>query len=245
MVRAGGVRSRTRSFDVTTSTAYTPLLLAALLMAAGAAQADTAAPAATPAAPHPTLTFSFEVTPEFYALDKTGSYSKGDLADTALKLGVSKALANNISVGASLSEVLREPSTSGAGSSYTALEVNAAYKWKLNPNFSLSPSVTLGYAFGDQPKINPSDAGANEAYYALGLAADWKISSELTWNVVNLRYRNAFSETWITPKVSSGFTYALSPTASLYGTIGESWKDTGSGSKSDKFALAFGIKAAF
>lgn len=235
------------------STLGATLIAASCLTAAAAFAGGPAAPVATPvvaapaapAAPKPTLTFGFELTPEFYASDKAGSYSKGDLADDVAKFTVSKALPNNISVSGSLSTTLREPGTTGKASASSALEVGASYKFKLSDTLSVTPSATLGYGFGGLPKIDPANATASEAYYAVGLAADLKLNSALTWNVANLRYRDAFSVTWKTPKISTGVTYKLDDLNSAYANIGKSWKDTGAGYKSDKYSIAFGIKHLF
>ena len=229
------------------STSFRPTLVAASLLAAAAAQADTTAPTtavAATAAVTPTLTFGFEITPEFYASSKAGSYELGNLADTVFKVALSKAMPNGMSLAGSLSETMRAPS-GGSGSTYNQLEAVVGYKWKVSPEFSVPVSATLGYAFGEMPKINPNNAESPAGYYAFNVAADYKIDKLLTWNVVNVRYRNAFSYDWLTPKVTTGFTYALSPTGSVYGNFGKSWKDTGSGMQNDKFSVGFGLKYLF
>ena len=215
-------------------------LIALSMVSAAVAQADTA-----PAAPKPTLTFQLEITPEFYASDKVGSYSKGDLADDVAKISISKALPNGFNIGASIAATMREAGITGQASAYNQLEVSTSYKFKLTPELSITPSGTLGYAFGDLPKIDPLNAGGSVAYYAVAIGADYKLAPGLTWNVINIRYRDAFSVNWATPKVSTGVTYALDDTNSAYMNIGKSWKDTGTGYKSDKYSVAFGIKHAF
>jgi hypothetical protein len=223
-------------------------LIAASLLTAAAAQADGVAPVtpvAVTAAVAPTLTFGFEITPEFYASSKPGSYESGDLADTVFKAALSKALPNGMTVAGSIAETMRAPDTSGVASTYNQLEAVVGYKWKVSPQFSVPVSGTLGYAFGEMPKIDPTDPSAPEAYYAFNVAADWKIDKTLTWNVLNARYRNAFNQDWETPKLTTGFTYAMSPAGSIYGNFGKSWKDTGTGMKNDKFSVGFGLKYLF
>ena len=217
--------------------------LVALSLVAAAAHAEVA-PAA-PAAPKPTMAFSFEMTPELYATKKTGSNSVGDLADDVAKFGLSKTLPNGVTVGGSLSGIMREPSTSGVGSSYATVELSASYKFKVSPVFTVAPSVALGYAFGELPKILPTDATGPAAYYALSVAADYKLSKAVTFNVINVRYRNAFATKWLTPKVSSGVTYALDDTNSAYFNVGKSWKDTGAGLVNDKYSISIGLKHSF
>jgi hypothetical protein len=217
-------------------------------MGATAALAGGVAPVvpvvvATPLSP--TLTFGFEVSPEFYATSKAGSYASGDLADTVLKLSLSKALKDGFSVAGSLAETMREPSTKGVASTYNQFEVKVGYKWKATPQLSVPMSATLGYAFGEMPKIDPNDPTAPEAYYAVNIGADYKINSAMTFNVIDVRYRNAFDVQWETPKVTTGFTYAMSPTGSIYANFGKSWKNTGTGYNPDKYSLAFGFKFLF
>lgn len=234
--------------------AFAASLVAATLLSAAAAQAGGPAGVAVEPAPvvapvaakaKPKLTFGFEVSPEYYATDKAGSYKKGDLASTVAKLSVSKALDNGFTVGGALAYTTREPGTTGMSSNYAQLEVNTSYKVKFGSAWSVTPSATLGYAFGDQPKVDPDDAKASEAYYAINVSADYKIGNGLTWNVINARYRDAFSGDWATPKVTTGLTYALDDVSSAYVNVGKSWKDSGDGMKNDKFSFAFGLKRAF
>lgn len=220
--------------------------LAALCLWAGAAaQADALSPVAVTVAPAPGLAFSFEMTPEFYASSKAGSYALGDLAETVFKIGLSKALPHGLSLAGTLSETIRVPDSSGEGSSYAQAEAVLGYKWQVSPDVSMPVAATLGYAFGEAPKIDPSDPAAPEAYYAINVAANWKIDDRLTWNVVNARYRNAFSQDWVTPKLTTGVTYAMSETGTVFGAIGKSWKDTGSGMLNDKYSISFGLRYQF
>ena len=39
--------------------------------------------------------------------------------------------------------------------------------------------------------MDPANPDAPEAYYALNVAAEWKVDSALTWTVLELRYRDA------------------------------------------------------
>ena len=240
-------RNTTMTFHSTLGASIVALsFVAATASFAGgpATPAIEVAPAA-PAAPKPSMVFSFELQPEFYAADKAGNYMKGDLADTQAKISVSKALPNGLTVAGALQLTAREAGITGVASGYAQLEASTSYKFKLSDVFSLTPSATLGYAFGDQPKVDPLDANAAAAYYAVGLAADYKINGAFTWNVVNIRYRDAFGGNWKTPKLSTGITYKLDDLNSAYANIGKSWKDTGTGYKSDKYSIAFGLKHSF
>jgi predicted porin len=217
------------------------------MMAAAAANAETmapVAPVAVAAPPAPTLTFGFEITPEFQATDKPGSYESGDLAQTVYKISISKALESGVSLQASLAETYRAPS-GGSATTYNQFEVKAGYKYKASPTFSVPFSATLGYAFGDSPNIDPLDPKSTEAYYAFNVGADYKIDKALTWNVIDVRYRDAFNQDWYTPKVTTGFNYEMSPTGSVNASFGKSWKDTGKGLKNDKFSFGLGLKYKF
>ncbi len=84
------------------------------------------------------------------------------------------------------------------------------------------------------------------AYYVASGTVDWKLDSKWTWNAINARYRNSFSTTWITPKVSTGFTYTIDPRQSTYFSVGYAWKEGTSGSlKADKINVAVGYKVGF
>ena len=78
------------------------------------------------------------------------------------------------------------------------------------------------------------------------LAGDLKLNSNWTWNVFNARFRDAFSYTWITPKVATGITYNINKYSALYGTVGYSWKETtGTPLNTDKLNIGAGVKANF
>ena len=120
-------RSPALTFNSTLGASLIALSLVSSAVAhAGGAPVATAAPVAA-AAPKPTMAFSFDLTPEFYATNKLGSYSKGDLAGNVAKFGLSKALPNGMSVGGSLALTVREPGITGTASSYAALEVNTSH----------------------------------------------------------------------------------------------------------------------
>jgi len=85
------------------------------------------------------------------------------------------------------------------------------------------------------------------AYYFVQGALDWKLDSNWTWNVVSVRYRNAFNLTWITPKVSTGVTYTFDANNAVYANVGYAWKDNGNGQGllADKWNIAAGYKYSF
>jgi hypothetical protein len=210
------------------------------LVAVPAIAADVPAPA-----PRLDNTITLEFSPEFYALGKPGAYEAGDLADVYGKISLSHAFDNDIVVGGSLQHAIRTSNPTSASSTYDQAELSLAYRWRLNDTFTLTPGVLLGEGFGDQPKIDPANPFASEAYYAVSLAGDMRLTSNLTWNVFNVRWRDAFAVTWRTPKVSTGMTYRVDPANAVYFNVGMSWKDAGTGYAADKVNLALGYKLSF
>lgn len=218
---------------------------AVLAFSAGSAQADGPRDTVQAVTNLPGVTLSFDVTPEFYASSIPGAFGRADQATTVSRLTLSRTLPNGVTLSASGYLITREANAKSPSSTGNLVEVSTSYKVKLSKDWSLMPSVTLGYAFGDEPKVDPDDGKAPAAYYALGLAADYRISPRLTWNVVNLRYRDAFRGDWKTPKIATGLTYALDGGTAAYFNIGKSWKDAGDGYKNDKFSVTFGLRHAF
>jgi len=169
-------------------------------------------------------TFSAEFDAEFQESNsKTASPKKGDVADYYGKFTLGHTFENNVVIsGFFQPQYDLHPGKTNLWREY--VEGDIGYKIKMADWFTLTPSAGIGGIFGDTgvTKNNP-----DAAYYAFYLAGDAKLSSSWTWNVFNVRYRDAFNYRWITPKVSTGLTYSLSKYAALYGTVGFSWKDTG------------------
>lgn len=217
-------------------------ILAIVLASQSAFAADPA-----PKKPKPTNTFSIEASPEFYGTAKAGAHGSGDLADYYFKAALSHTFDNNIVLGGAVQFTQRAPDLATGGSSVDQVETSLAYKLKLGDAVTVTPGILLGYAFGDQPKINPANNFTPDAYYAASLAADLKIDSHWTFNVFNVRYRNAFDYTWITPKVSTGITYKIDDYDAVYLSLANTWKDKGDGKGllEDKYNIAVGYKYSF
>jgi hypothetical protein len=109
--------------------------------------------------------------------------------------------------------------------------------------FKLKPSAAIGDT-GGATGLGASST-ANAYYYALYLAGDLKLNSQWTWNIFEVRYRNAFEYTWITPKVTTGLTYEWSPGNFVYSNVGYAWKNTGGGLIGDKVNVAVGFRHRF
>ena len=204
----------------------------ALFAVQPAIAADVAAPA--PAA-STSNTIAIELSPEFDA-------NTGSNVDNYAKLSLSHSFDNNVVLGGSFTYTQR---TDAVSTSVEQFETSLGYKMKSGA-FTLTPSVLVGVGVGT-PKINAAVATETDAYYAFTLAGDMKLNDSLTWNVFNARYRNAFSTTWITPKIATGFTYNIDAADSVYVSAGYAWKDKGLGAGllGDKWNVAVGYKYSF
>jgi hypothetical protein len=183
-----------------------------------------------------TTTITIETYPEFNALSDS-SQTAGSYADTAVKLGATHAFPNNWFLGSSIQVTIKNDNTY-----QNYVEWSVGYRFEFD-KFTLRPSVATGDTWG-ATGLGASGT-ANAYYYALYLAGDLKLNSRWTWNMFELRYRNAFAYTWITPKVATGLTYEWSPGNFVYGNVGYAWKDTGSGLLGDKINVTVGLRHAF
>jgi hypothetical protein len=135
----------------------------------------------------------------------------------------------------------------GGGGGAFQPETTLGYKWKLVDPITLGLSGGVGYNSG---AVGSSGSLANTvvgAYYVFNATADLKLSSKWTWNAIAARYRNAFDETWATPEVTTGLTYAIDARQAVYTAVGYAWKDTGNGAGllGDKINVAVGYKLGF
>ncbi len=221
-------------------TKFTASLLAAslALVALPAFAADLPVKAAAaPAAPAPTTTLALEVSPEFVA---ASGATQNNIADWYAKGTVSYAVAPGWTVAAAVQDTIK-PATSAFNGLYQyQIEASAAYKFKLNDQFSVTGTAGLGLTGGNTGYaggIYTGGAGAVDlgnsddtfGYYFVQAALDYKLDSHWTWNVIQARYRNAFNETWITPKIATGVTYNIDATDAVYFSLGYAWKDKGNG----------------
>jgi hypothetical protein len=226
--------------------ASTGLLLLGLASSAKAADFSEANPVVSPpaAAPSPSNTFSAEFDPEFQQapLKLKPSPGDGQVADYYAKFTMAHTFSSGVVVsGYFQPQYDLHPGKSNLWRYYA--EGDLGYKIKMNSNFTLTPSAGIGDVWGDTglgPKKNSSSG-----FYAFYLAGDLKLDSNWTWNMFNLRYRNAFQYRWITPKVATGVTYNINKYSALYGTVGYSWKDTGSGLNPSALNVGVGTKVNF
>ncbi len=226
-------------------------LLAAVVVwfASGPALADElssqhAEEKAPAAAPKP-WTFSLELSPEVYAINN-GSNHAGSLNNIYYKAGLSYRSEEGFLGGVSFQHSIK----ASGGSQYYS-EATVGYRWKWTEDFSLTPSGGAGYTWQQTGIIQGADTNADIGYYVIYLAGDLKMTPKLTWNAFNLRYRNGFDATWVTPKVSTGLTYEVNSSKSLFMNVGYAWKKLATDTppydelSGDKINLAVGFKHSF
>ena len=232
-------------------------------------------PPEAPAAPKVTRhwSLSIEASPEFFAIDQDphdavgASFSKkpaNGLADYYGKVGLGYTFDNNFVLGGSFQgTVKKNRTTAGTYTSDTysyQVESTLGYKAKFDA-FTLTPSVGLGYVWGSTGIFGATAASKDNPafYYVVSLAGDYKINKQFTWNVFNVRWRDAFNYTWQTPKISTGVTYNFTDTDAVYANVGYSWKKVSAVGQSatapfnpnygtldgDKWNIAIGYKKAF
>ncbi|WP_217577470.1 hypothetical protein [Mesorhizobium sp. GbtcB19] len=193
----------------------------------------------------PTWTVGLEGSPEFYAIDNA-SNSARSLADTYFKFSVSHNFDDSFIGG-----VFFQPTFKTGGKSQYFGEASLGYKIKLTDSFTLTPSLGLGYTWHDTGIPKDGNANVQAPYYVFYVAGDWKLTHQWTWNVFNLRYRNAFNAAWETPKVATGVTYNIDAANAIYTSIGLSWRKINTISSpyndlsEDKLNIAIGYKYAF
>jgi len=229
---------------------FTVSFFAAALMLGAAPALAADLPTGVVAAPPPPAstsnTIGFEFDPEFAAI-ASGSTAQGSLADWYAKGTFSHSFGNGFSAALAAQDTFK---TNGLSQYY--FEGSAAYKASLTKEFSVTITGLLGYTTGNTGYVgglasSSTDNNDSYLYYAISGAADWKLDSHWTWNIINARYRNAFDRTWLTPKVTTGVTYNIDATNAVYATIGYSWKDNGNGKGllGDKIVFGAGYKYSF
>jgi hypothetical protein len=85
-------------------------------------------------------------------------------------------------------------------------------------------SVTSSAGIGEHWRQDPS---AVFPYYVLRIAADFKLSQAIIWNVISYRFRDAFdrNENYDTPQIATGLTFNLDAKRSISAKIMRNWKD--------------------
>lgn len=235
--------------------------------------------AAVPASAKPRLdSVSITFGPEMYATsDYHNNHGKpsGEVKDWATKFSYSHTFENNVVLGGSVAytawynDLEAKANHPASTLNKTAFEASAGYKIKLD-TITITPALGLGYVAGwakvnnlnNDPSTNAACSTTNssstdgdcfkpEPYYFFTLAMDWKVTSDLTWNVVNLRYRDAWDGNWNTPAIGTGLSYNLTSDDAITVSTSYSWANKWShtvetSSKyADSYNVMFGYKHAF
>ena len=100
------------------------------------------------------------------------------------------------------------------------LEATIGYRAPLDLAFSVTGSVGIGEHWRQNP-------GADFPYYVLRIAADFKLSQAITWNVISYRFRDAFdrNDNYDTPQLATGLTFDLDARSSISAKIMRNWND--------------------
>jgi hypothetical protein len=100
--------------------------------------------------------------------------------------------------------------------------------------------VTASAGIGEYWDQNPSAAFP---YYVLRVAADFKLSQVITWNVISYRFRDAFDRNgnYDTPQIATGLTFNLAEQRSISAKIMRNWKD----GEPSSTGIALGFKQGF
>jgi hypothetical protein len=116
------------------------------------------------------------------------------------------------------------------------LEGTIGYRVPFGAAFSVIGSAGLGEHWQQNPNLD-------FPYYVLRVAADFKLSQSITWNVISYRFRDAFdrNENYDTPQVATGVTFNIDAQNSISAKIMRNWKD----GQPSSTGMALGFKQRF
>ena len=100
------------------------------------------------------------------------------------------------------------------------LEGTIGYRVPINLDWSVTGSAGIGEHWRQDPS-------ASFPYYVLRVAADFKLSQAITWNVISYRFRDPFdgNDNYNTPQIATGVTFNLDGQRSISAKIMRNWKD--------------------
>lgn len=98
-------------------------------------------------------------------------------------------------------------------------EAGIGYRHAFNDIFSVAAMVSIG------SRAQSNDI--NFPYYAITGSIDWKLMPEVTWSILDLRYRNAFNTDYKfeTPAVGSKVTFMVNESNSMYFRYLREWSN--------------------
>jgi hypothetical protein len=184
----------------------------------------------------PANSIGIEVSPSFFATNEAG-HAFGNYDDTSIKLTLAHRFPEPFEIEGSLKDDIKQHDRH-----QFYAESRIGYRFEFG-RFSLKPSAALGVTWNDTG-FGPKGA-SSAAYYAAYLAGDVELSKKLTWNLFDVRYRDAFDYVWVTPEVSTGLTYRLTQANQIYGSTSYSWKGSGDRLHGDTFSVALGVEHGF
>jgi hypothetical protein len=116
------------------------------------------------------------------------------------------------------------------------LEGTIGYRVPLDVAFSVTGSAGIGEHWQQYPS-------ASFPYYVLRIAADFKLSQAITWNVISYRFRDAFdrNDNYDTPQLATGLTFNVDAQSSISAKIMLNWKD----GQSSSTGVSLGFKKRF
>jgi len=153
--------------------------------------------------------------------------------DAKVKISASHSLDSGVILGASG----EYSNTAFSDSATVKLEGTVGYRAELSELFSVTGSAGLG------ENIQTSGSGDDFPYYVFRIGADLKATENVTWNIVNFRYRDAFDSDndFLTPQLATGLSYDFDEHNSVSGVAQYNWKDW----KPDSVGLELGYKYRF
>jgi hypothetical protein len=100
------------------------------------------------------------------------------------------------------------------------LEGTIGYRLPVDLDWSVTGSAGIGEHWRQDPS-------ASFPYYVLRIAADFKLSQAITWNVISYRFRDAFdsNDNYNTPQIATGATFNLDAQSSISTKLMRNWKD--------------------
>ena len=116
------------------------------------------------------------------------------------------------------------------------VEGTVGYRIRLDPVFSVTGSAGIGEHWRENPNTT-------FPYYVLRIAADFKISQAITWNVISYRFRDAFdrSDDYDTPQIATGLTFNMDGERSISAKVMRNWKD----GEPSSTGISLGFKQGF
>jgi len=237
-----------------TKTSVSLLAAAFAVVAVPAFAADLSQPAvaAAPAAASSLagVSLSIEGAPEFSQNWTSPKY--GDLVDSYYIGGITYKLDPNWTVGATFKD--QENAVIGVGGAATHEEFatgTLGYTLPLNETVSLTATGGIGLAWGTTNYNNNAVLANGQQsffYYQGALEADIKITPQLTWNALNVQYKNAFNVDYLNPSAFTGLTYAIDKHNAVQTKLNYSWYDNGAGASNlvgNKESISLGYKYSF